>query len=116
MVRSKAGIILVLASFAAYGSDLAASLERQTEQAKPRARAEAIQQKLDDNCTRGLKEELTALVNSYDSTTGRVDPYIAWKVEELYKTCSALENPSPITKQLLEAVPQSIKNHATVTR
>lgn len=112
MVRSKTGIILLMLSFAASGSDLASTLERQTEQAKPRARAEAVQQKLDDNCTRGLKEELTALMETYDPDTGRVDPYIAWKVEELYRTCSAIEKPSQTTLMLLDAIPQSIKDSA----
>ena len=110
-------------SFSALGSDQVqqkvAEMERAYAGVKRQARVEAIEEQQNYYCTEELKVQLSEVLSiPPDPTTGRIHipPYQAWKLEEIYKTCSSLKNPSKTTKMLLDAVPRSIKRHVAEER
>lgn len=117
------GLILALAfCFApALGQDKAAVAEMEQFQqgVKRQARIEAIEEQQNRYCTEELKRELSAVLNTPpDPVTGDVtiSPYQAWKLEELYKTCSTIKKPSKTTKMLLDVMPNQIKEHVAEER
>lgn len=117
MVNTRQIIVaLLLLSPPAFGYDPTDSAVQKMEtyqaEVKKQARNEALIEQQNYYCTENLKETLTEALEARDPTTGAIPLYISWKLEELYKTCSVIENPSKTTTMLLDAIPKSIKDHA----
>jgi len=109
-------IALLLLSPPAFGYDPPDSAVQKMEtyqtEVKRQARNEALIEQQNYYCTENLKETLTEALAARDPDTGTIPLYISWKLEELYKTCSTIENPSKVTTKLLSVIPKSIKEHA----
>ena len=94
-------------------------MENSYADTKRQARVQAIEEQQNRYCTEELKVQLTEVLKiPRNPRTGNVEipPYQAWKLEETYRTCSALKNPSKTTRMLLNVVPQSIKDHVAEER
>jgi hypothetical protein len=106
-------LTLLLVSVPSFGYDGNVSeMERYQSQVKKEARNEALAEQQNYYCTENLKETLGEAIAARDPVTGTIPLYLSWKLEELYKTCSVIKNPSKTTKMLLDVIPQSIKDHA----
>lgn len=91
-----------------------AEMEQYQQSVKRQARVEAIEEQQNRYCTEELKQQLGEVLNSPRDSAGNVQisAYQAWKLEETYKTCSTIKNPSKTTTMLLSVIPESIKQHA----
>lgn len=123
MVYRRGMILLLLTSFSAWGSDQVqqkvAEMESGYADIKRQARVQAIEEQQNRYCTEELKMQLSEVLKiPPNPRTGNIEipPYQAWKLEETYKTCSELKNPSKTTKMLLDVVPRQIRDHVAEER
>jgi hypothetical protein len=111
------GLIVVLSLLSApiMGQNTIDQMEQFQQSVKQQARSEAIEEQQNRYCTSELKQQLGEVLNApRDPETGdlQITAYQAWKLEETYKTCSRIKNPSDTTALLLGAIPNDIKQHA----
>lgn len=117
MVSRTVIVALLLMSCPSFGAEpkAVAEMERFHSDVKRQARVDAIEEQQNYYCTEELKLQLSQVLQiPPNPVTGEITipPYQAWKLEELYKTCSAIKNPSKTTSMLLNAIPPAIKQSA----
>lgn len=110
-------VALMLVTIPASGQerDAVERMEQYQQSVKREAKAQAIEEQQNRYCTEELKQQLGEVLSSpKDPVTGdiQISAYQAWKLEETYKTCSTIKNPSKTTTLLLGAIPEEIKQHA----
>lgn len=106
---------LMLLALPASGQERAVKeMQEFQQEVKREARSQAIEEQQNRYCTEELKQQLGEVLNSPRDSLGNVQisAYQAWKLEETYKTCSTIKNPSKTTTMLLGVIPESIKQHA----